>query len=300
MPSYQVVTYVDRFENGQTWDQPVLRVTRQDWAGALSEAVKSLVIASTQDGLYRSEWRASDPAGQSDPLAESGVPDRALLRANGEIVLDLVALRGHARAGGITPAITHAGTPVESVDPVARPAPRAAEISRSPEHRAEDTQRSPREDAGWSLPELMREEMLCSGCSVGEVARALGDRFDMRPRMAWRHALGWSQSRLALEYNWRYPGASLTLRRVSDRERWPLTETADRRPSPEYLVRLAATYGHRCAPAGLVDAHDLEHLGPIDWATVIPAVRAADKRRRARARRGVTDRSAGARSRRGT
>lgn len=303
---YTVVTYVDRTKNGRLRAWPVRRVSCHDEAGAMFEAVMSLVVASSQRGLYWSEWAPVEPAGERSVPAGSSVPDRALLRASGEIVLDLVALRdehGHPRSQGRPPATASSGTSGRHGGLGSCPSRQDAEATRgawAPESDGEGTRRSPQDDSGWSVPELVREEMLSCGCSVGEVAHELGTRFGMRPRTAWRRALAWSQVWLAREYNWRYPGADLTFRRISDRERWPLTGTDHRRPSLEYLVRLAATYGHGCTPADLVDAHDLERLGPIEWATAIPAVTTADRQHRSRAPHSAAGRSSGARSRRGT
>src|SRR4051794_13190905 len=97
---YQVVTYVDRVKDGHLWADPVRRVSCHDEAGAMFEAVRSLMVASTQRGLYWSEWKPADPTGQPNSPGESGVPNQAFLRANGEIVLNLVGLRGPTRAPG--------------------------------------------------------------------------------------------------------------------------------------------------------------------------------------------------------
>lgn len=130
--SYRVVTYVDRFKDGQTWAQPVRRVSCSDEAGAMFEAVRSLMIASTQPGLYWSEWRPSHPVSQPNPPGDSAVPDRAMLHANGQIVLDLVALRCPGRAGGTTLAKARSGTQGEHVPP-ARPGSREVEAVRPAE-----------------------------------------------------------------------------------------------------------------------------------------------------------------------
>src|SRR5262249_20311170 len=81
----------------------------------------------------------------------------------------------------------------------------------------------------------------------------------LRPRLAWRHALGWTQWKLAQQYNTLHPGARLADTRVSDYENWP---HGGHRPSPRYLARLAATYRHGCTPAPLVHAHHPAHLPP--------------------------------------
>ncbi|MGH4012803.1 MAG: hypothetical protein ACRDSL_02455 [Pseudonocardiaceae bacterium] len=107
----------------------------------------------------------------------------------------------------------------------------------------------------------VRERMRGYGCTVDQIAAELGRRFHLRPRLAWRYARGWSQWKLALEYNTAHPGAKLSDRRVSDHENWPHGGTP---PSLHYLANLAATYGHGCTPAQLVDADDLAELTPAD------------------------------------
>jgi hypothetical protein len=66
---------------------------------------------------------------------------------------------------------------------------------------------------------------------------------------------------LAQEYNTVHPGARLSDRRVSEHESWPHGGTP---PSLHYLANLAATFGHGCTPAHLVDADDLAELTPAD------------------------------------
>lgn len=107
----------------------------------------------------------------------------------------------------------------------------------------------------------LRDRMRALGCSIPQIAAEMGRRLNLRPRMAWRHALGWPQWKLAQQYNTVHPGASLSDHRVSDYENWPHGGAP---PSLRYLARLAATYGHGCTPSQLVDANDLEHLTPAD------------------------------------
>ncbi|MGH3999857.1 MAG: hypothetical protein ACRDTJ_20630, partial [Pseudonocardiaceae bacterium] len=109
--------------------------------------------------------------------------------------------------------------------------------------------------------DLLRERMRGYGCSVAQIATEMARRFGLRPRVAWRHALGWPQWKLAQRYNTLHPGARLSDNRVSEFEAWPYGGSP---PSPRYLAQLAATYGHGCTPAALVDADDLEHLSPAE------------------------------------
>ncbi len=99
------------------------------------------------------------------------------------------------------------------------------------------------------------------GCAVGQIAADMARRFGLRPRVAWRHALGWTQWQVSQQYNTLHPGAKLSDHRVSEYEVWPHGGAP---PSLRYLARLAATFGHGCTPAQLVDADDLEQLSPAD------------------------------------
>jgi tetratricopeptide (TPR) repeat protein len=107
----------------------------------------------------------------------------------------------------------------------------------------------------------LRERMQSLGCTLPQIAAEMSRRFTLRPRVAWRHALGWPQWKLAQQYNILHPGAKLSDHRVSEYESWPHGGSP---PSLRYLARLASTFGHGCAPSQLVDADDLEHLIPAD------------------------------------
>jgi transcriptional regulator with XRE-family HTH domain len=107
----------------------------------------------------------------------------------------------------------------------------------------------------------LRERMRGLGCSAAQIAAEMARRFNLRPRVAWRHALGWTQWKLAQEYNTAHPGAKLSDNRVSEYESWPHGGV---QPSVRYLANLAAVLGCGCTPSQLVDADDLEHLGPAD------------------------------------
>ncbi|MGH3828843.1 MAG: hypothetical protein ACRDRS_00095 [Pseudonocardiaceae bacterium] len=107
----------------------------------------------------------------------------------------------------------------------------------------------------------LRDRMRAWGCSVSQIAGELGRRFNLRPRVAWRHALGWPQWKVAQRYNTAHPGAKLSDNRVSEFEAWPHGGSP---PSPRYLAQLAATFGHGCTVSQLVDADDLEQLTPAD------------------------------------
>ncbi|MBV9141604.1 MAG: hypothetical protein JO115_11920 [Pseudonocardiales bacterium] len=102
-----------------------------------------------------------------------------------------------------------------------------------------------------------RDHLRELGCSIPQIAAEMGRRFNLRPRLAWRLALDWPQWKVAQHYNTIHPGSKLSDHRVSDYENWPHGGAP---PSPRYLARLAATYGHGCTVSQLVDAADLEQL----------------------------------------
>lgn len=103
--------------------------------------------------------------------------------------------------------------------------------------------------------EQIRETLFARGCTATQVAMELVRRFGTRPRLAWRHALGWPQWKLVQEYLVANPEARLTESRVSEYESWPFGGV---KPSMDYLAGLAVTF--RCRIADLVDDADREHL----------------------------------------
>jgi hypothetical protein len=107
----------------------------------------------------------------------------------------------------------------------------------------------------------LRDRMRGLGCSTAQIAAEMARRYNLRPRVAWRQAVGWTQWKLAQEYNTAHPGAKLSDNRVSEYESWPHGGT---QPSVRYLANLAAAFGYGCTPSQLVDADDLEHFGPAD------------------------------------
>ncbi|MGH3915510.1 MAG: hypothetical protein ACRDTC_19200 [Pseudonocardiaceae bacterium] len=123
------------------------------------------------------------------------------------------------------------------------------------------TQNQKAENSDKAQRDQTRDRMRGYGCSMTQIATEMARRFGLRPRAAWRHALGWPQWKVAQHYNTLHPGAKLSHNRVSECENWPHGGHA---PSLRYLARLATTYGHGCTPAALVDPDDLEHLTPAD------------------------------------
>ncbi|MDQ3276289.1 MAG: hypothetical protein M3Q39_15020 [Actinomycetota bacterium] len=123
-------------------------------------------------------------------------------------------------------------------------------------------------DSPKAKRDQLRDHMRVLGCSVAQIAAEMSRRFNLRPRVAWRHALGWPQWKLAQEYNTAHPGARLSDNRISEFESWPHGGTP---PGVRYLVNLAATFGHGCTPYQLVDADDLEHICPADRCLLTPS-----------------------------
>src|SRR5690606_27254243 len=107
--------------------------------------------------------------------------------------------------------------------------------------------------------EHLRAQLRSAGCSHAQIAAEMSRRFGVRPRLAWRWAMDWTQWKLAMEYQVANPGASLSSSKVSEYEAWPHGGVE---PPLEYLAGLALTFGHECAVADLVDAVDLTHLPP--------------------------------------
>jgi hypothetical protein len=122
--------------------------------------------------------------------------------------------------------------------------------------------------SGKAERDQLRDHMRALGCSVAQIAGEMSRRFNLRPRAAWRHALGWPQWKLAQEYNTAHPGTTLADNRISEYESWPHGGT---QPSVRYLANLAVTFGHGCTPAQLVDADDMDHLSPADRRLLTPA-----------------------------
>lgn len=52
----------------------------------------------------------------------------------------------------------------------------------------------------------LRDRMRALGCTIPQIAAEMGRRLTLRPRVAWRHALGWPQWKVAQQYNTIHPG----------------------------------------------------------------------------------------------
>ncbi|MGH3929441.1 MAG: hypothetical protein ACRDTF_05625, partial [Pseudonocardiaceae bacterium] len=117
------------------------------------------------------------------------------------------------------------------------------------------------ENSAKAERDRLRDRMRSYGCTMAQIAAEMSRRFNLRPRIAWRHALGWPQWKVAQHYLTLHPEAKLGDNRVSEYEAWPHGGSP---PNLGYLARLAATYGHGCTIAQLVDADDLAKFTPAD------------------------------------
>jgi transcriptional regulator with XRE-family HTH domain len=95
----------------------------------------------------------------------------------------------------------------------------------------------------------VRDRMMRQGASTEQIAAAIIEAFDVNPRVAFRHALGLTQSQVADRYNQRWPHAvPKTRKEISYWECWQgpghaTSSSSARTPSYEDLVRLAQLYG---------------------------------------------------------
>jgi hypothetical protein len=106
--------------------------------------------------------------------------------------------------------------------------------------------------------------MRAQGSSNREVTAEFARRYRLRPRAAWRNALGWSLTEAAERINAYAANAGLgsgstvamTAAHLCEHESWPGQGNAPsgRRPTPYLLSLLAAVYG--CAVSELLDAAD--------------------------------------------
>ena len=120
---------------------------------------------------------------------------------------------------------------------------------------------------------ILREKMRGLGMSHRQIAVEFARRYGLRPRAAWRHAYGWSQTEAAGQISThaahagRSPdGATVTMTgpHLCEYENWPGDgpEPAGRRPAPHLLSLLAGVY--RCTVHDLLDMADYEHMPAAD------------------------------------
>jgi hypothetical protein len=119
----------------------------------------------------------------------------------------------------------------------------------------------------------LRERMRALGLSHRQIAVEFTRRYGLRPRAAWRHAYGWSQTEAAEQINIyaAHAGVSadgttvtMTGPHLCEYENWPGEgpEPAGRRPTPYLLSLLAGVYG--CTIHDLLDLADYEYMPPAD------------------------------------
>lgn len=108
--------------------------------------------------------------------------------------------------------------------------------------------------------ERLRRELRAAGSSVPQIASQMRDRLGVRPRTAWRYALGWTQETLVLRFRWVNADIPITISRVSEWENWPYGSGGQM--SLEILGALALTFANGCRAHDLVDDVDLSHISP--------------------------------------
>jgi tetratricopeptide (TPR) repeat protein len=108
-------------------------------------------------------------------------------------------------------------------------------------------------DRTWERDQL-RERLLQQGRTREQIAAAMTQEFGDRPRVAWRHAHGWTQKDVAARYNEEIHDQqqSVTANRISDYERWP--RKGGRKPTVPVISVLAKVYSTRAL--NLIDSHD--------------------------------------------
>lgn len=109
--------------------------------------------------------------------------------------------------------------------------------------------------------DALRHEMSAAGCTTSEIAIEMRIRFRVRPREAWRHALGWTLQETAERISMR-PGPAIAADAslVGKWEKWP--GPSSRRPTLQVLVALAAVYG--CDVETILDIEDRRALPDSD------------------------------------
>jgi hypothetical protein len=116
----------------------------------------------------------------------------------------------------------------------------------------------------------LRDKMRSLGFGYHQIAIELARRYRLRPRTAWREALGWTLKEAAERIN-TYAGQTgldpdgtcpMSGSHLADAESWPGagTRPTGRRPRPYLFSLLAAVYGTTVQE--LTDLADREHLPP--------------------------------------
>ena len=123
----------------------------------------------------------------------------------------------------------------------------------------------------------LRRRMLSSGGTLDDVVAEMRRRWGFRPRVAYRHAYGWSQEEVAVRFREvagqlsREPASTpmpaIVGARIGEYERWP---QGGRRPSPYVLAVLGEVYGTTVGQ--LLDAADRDAMPAPDRAVVAALV----------------------------
>ncbi|MEV7815552.1 XRE family transcriptional regulator [Streptomyces flaveolus] len=113
--------------------------------------------------------------------------------------------------------------------------------------------------------DALRNLMSAKGGTPEDIATEMRTRFRMRPREAWRHALGWTLQEAAdriTQASAGRPGEAVAADAslVGKWEKWPAPSS--RRPSLPVLFAMSAAYG--CALADLLDLDDRTALPDAD------------------------------------
>ncbi|MFF4547237.1 XRE family transcriptional regulator [Streptomyces sp. NPDC001406] len=113
--------------------------------------------------------------------------------------------------------------------------------------------------------DALRQSMTAAGCTTADVSIEMRTRYRVRPREAWRHALGWTLQAAAdriTQASARHAGEAVAADAslVGKWEKWP--GPSARRPSMPVLFAMAAAYG--CRPADLLDLEDRQTLPDTD------------------------------------
>ena len=104
--------------------------------------------------------------------------------------------------------------------------------------------------------EQLTRALRTRGATWVEVAAAIRDRYGVNARVAFRLARGWSQERVADEWNSRWPDDRKTSKKISYWEQWPAT--TGHAHSLDVLSRLSELYA--CRVSDLVtDISDYRH-----------------------------------------
>jgi hypothetical protein len=107
----------------------------------------------------------------------------------------------------------------------------------------------------------LRTSLRRAGYQPAQIAARFAEQFNLRPRTAWRLAMGWPQWKLVQEFRTHNPDQPVGQNRISEWESWPMGGS---QPSLAALGGLALAFGPSCTVADLVDHHDREHFSAAE------------------------------------